>query len=212
MLLSVRFKEMRSRLKELRKHMLPAKFSPTGNYTERQQDHARGYRLLAHAEIEAYLEDVSRNTVTRAISLWKSQGKPSKPLIAFLTSYHSSWSVNDSISNEEIIQIAKSRVNIKDSVEKVINLAQTQFIQRVKENHGIKENNFHVLILPTGIDPSELDATWIANLNNFGGLRGFVAHNSKTATGQINPKDELTTVTNLVSGLEDLDKRINQLL
>jgi hypothetical protein len=212
MLLSARFKEMRSRLKELRKHMLPTTFSPTGNYTERQQDHARGYRLLAHAEIEAYLEDVSRATVTEAIRRWKNEGQPSKPLIAFLTSYHSSWSVNDSISNEEIIQIAKSRVNIKESVEKVINLAQTQFMQRVKDNHGIKENNFHVLILPTGIDPSELDATWITNLNNFGSLRGAVAHNSKRATGQINPKDELNTVTSLVLGLEELDKRINQLL
>lgn len=212
MLLSVRFKEMRSRLKELRKHMLPTTFSPTGNYTERQQDHARGYRLLAHAEIEAYLEDVSRATVTEAIRRWKKEGQPSKPLIAFLTSYHSSWSVNDSISNEEIIQMAKSRVNIKESVDKVINLAQTQFMQRVKDNHGIKENNFHVLILPTGIDPSELDATWITNLNNFGSLRGAVAHNSKRATGQINPKDELNTVTSLVFGLEELDKRISQLL
>lgn len=212
MLLSARFKEMRSRLKELRKHMLPTTFSPTGNYTERQQDHARGYRLLAHAEIEAYLEDVSRATVTEAIRRWKNGGQPSKPLIAFLTSYHSSWSFNDSISNEEIIQIAKSRVNVKESVDKVINLAQTQFMQRVKDNHGIKEKNFHVLIVPTGIDPSELDATWITNLNNFGSLRGTVAHNSKRATGQINPKDELNTVTSLVLGLEELDKRINQLL
>jgi hypothetical protein len=80
MLLSARFKEMRSRLKELRKHMLPTTFSPTGNYTERQQDHARGYRLLAHAEIEAYLEDVSRATVTEAIRRWKNEGQPSKLL------------------------------------------------------------------------------------------------------------------------------------
>ena len=64
----------------------------------------------------------------------------------------------------------------------VIDLAQNQFLQRIKDNHGIKENNFYVLVLPTGIDPSELDATWIANLNNFGSLRGEVAHQSKKAT------------------------------
>jgi len=210
--LSARFKEMRSRLRELRKHMLPKNFSPTGNYTERLQDLARGYRLLAHAEIETYLEDVSRATVTEAIRRWKNEGAPSKPLIAFLTSYHSSWSVNDSISNEEIIQIAKSRINLKESVEKVIDLAQKQFMKRIKDNHGIKESNFHVLILPMGIDPLELDATWVTNLNNFGSLRGAVAHNSKKATGQMNPKDELNTVEALVLGLEELDKRINQLL
>ena len=211
MILSARFRDMRSNLKELRKHMLPKKFSPTGNYTERQQDHARGYRLLAHAEIEAYLEDVSRATVIKAISSWKKKGQSSKTLIALLAAYHSSWSVNDGISNDEIIQIAKSRVNIKESVDKVIDLAQNQFIQQVKDNHGIKENNFRILIAPTGVDLSELDSMWITNLNNFGSQRGAVAHNSKRTTGQINPKDELTTVNSLVLGLEDLDGRIKKI-
>lgn len=191
--------------------MLPKKFSPTGDYTERQRDHARGYRLLAHAEIESYLEDVSRATVTEAIRLWKKEGQPTKQLISFLASYHSSWSVSDNVANEEIIRIAKSRTNIKESVEKVIDLAQTQFLQRVKENHGIKENNFHMLIVPTGIDPSELDATWITNLDNFGNLGGAVAHNTKRATGEINPQDEFTTVAKLISGLGELDKRLCQL-
>lgn len=212
MLLSDRFKKMRSRLKELRKHMLPTTFSPTGNYTDRQEDRARGYRLLAHAEIEAYLEDVSQHTVIKAIDRWKKEGQPSKPLIAFLTSYHSSWSVNDDILNEEIINIAKTRINIKESVDYVIDCAQKQFMQRVKNNHGIKKNNFHMLILPTGIDPLELDASWIVSLNNFGSQRGVVAHTSKITTIQLNPKDELNTVETLIAGLEDLDKRINKLL
>lgn len=211
MSLSTRFKEMKSRLSELRRHLLPAKFSPTGDYTDRQQDRARGYRLLAHAEIESYLEDVSRATVTDAIRLWKNEGTSTKPLIAFLASYHSSWSVSDSLNNEEIIQIAKSRTNIKESVNKVIDLAQKQFLQRIKDNHGIKESNFHVLIVPTGVDTSELDTTWIANLSNFGGLRGEVAHNTKRATGEISPQDELRTVTELALGLEDLDRRLCQL-
>ena len=38
--------------------MLPEKFSPTGDYSDRQLDRARGFRLLAHAEIEAFLEDI----------------------------------------------------------------------------------------------------------------------------------------------------------
>ncbi len=208
MALSKRFRELKTRLSELRRHLLPDKFSATGDYTDRQMDRARGYRLLAHAEIEAYLEDVSRETVTNAIREWKHSGIPTKPLIAFLAAYHSSWSINDQISNEQIIQIARSRVNIKDSIDKVIDLAQNQFMQRVKENHGVKESNFFVLILPTGVDPSDLDATWIANLDNFGSKRGEVAHKSKKATNTINPKDEFELIGKIVEGLKDLDQRL----
>ena len=89
MRLSNRFKELRSRLRELRLHLLPASFSPTGDYTDRQQDRARGYRLLVHAEIESYLEDVSRETVTQAIRDWKKSNKPSNIIVSFLaTSPH----------------------------------------------------------------------------------------------------------------------------
>ncbi|MDD5461114.1 MAG: HEPN domain-containing protein [Methylococcales bacterium] len=191
--------------------MLPSTFSPTGNYKDRELDRARGYRLLVHAEIESYLEDISKDTVTKAISKWKNNKTPSSLLIAFLASYHSSWSVNNEMTKNEIIDIAKSRNNIKDSVEEVINLAQTQFIKRVKANNGIKEKNFKTLILPIGIDLCDLDATWITNLDNFGGLRGEVAHNTKRATSQINPQDEYILVKSLLAGLEQLDRKISSI-
>lgn len=212
MALSERFKELESRLSELRKNLLPAEFSPTGQYTDKEQDCARGYRLLAHAEIESYLEDISRETVTEAIRLWKKERKPSRSLISFLASYHSSWNVSDQISNEEIIQIAKSRINAKESISKVIDLAQTQYLQRLKDNHGVKENNLFTLIIPTGVDVSELDSTWLTNLNNFGSLRGNAAHNSKLATDEINPKDEFSRINSLLVGLKQLDKIMEELL
>lgn len=207
--LSTRFKELRARLSELRKHMLPEKFSPTGDYTDRQLDRARGYRLLAHAEIEAYLEDIAKETVTLAISEWKKSREPSVLLVAFMAAYHSSWNIDDTLRNDEITKISKSRRNVKDSVNEVIDLAQTQFIQKIQDNHGIKDKNFKTLMLPTGIDIDELDSTWLTNLDNFGEQRGQVAHNTKKVTGLINPEDELKTVKSLLEGLEELDKKIN---
>lgn len=187
--------------------MLPANL-PKENYSEQEQDLARGYRLLVHAEIEAYLEDISKETITNAIRLWKNSRSPSKQLISFISCYHSSWSAADNLANEEIIQIAKSRINAKESVDKVIDLAQKQFTTKLKNNHGIKEENLHLLIVPTGIDISELDATWVTNLDNFGGLRGAIAHNRKRTTDSINPNDELTNVLQIVNGLKDLDEKI----
>lgn len=205
---SERFKEMRIRLRELRKHLLPPKFSPTGDYTDRQLDLARGYRLLVHAEIESYLEDVAKEVVTSAIIKWKNDRKPSLLLVAFLSSYHSSWNVGDDVSNEQIIKLAKSRVNAKDSVNEIIDLAQKQFIQIVKDNHGVKRKNFKSLILPIGVEVDDLDNTWLTNLDNFGSLRGEVAHNTKRITSQINPLDEYTVVKSILDGLKDLDCRI----
>ena len=205
MIVSARYNELRARVAELRRHLLPGQFLPTGDYTDRQMDRARGYRILVHAEIESYLEDVVKEVITDSIRIWKDDRKPSSLLISFLASYHSGWNVNDEISNQEIIQMAKSRKNIKDSVNEIIDSAQRQFSVIISANHGVREKNFKTLILPTGVDIEELDQTWLTNLDNFGSLRGQVAHNAKRTTDQINPKDEYNNVTALLKGLKDLD-------
>lgn len=206
---SNRFKEMNSRLEELRDHLLPPEFSKTGDYTELQRDQSRGYRLLAHAEIESYLEDIARTVVNAAIKVWKSKGESTKQLIAFLACYHSGWIASDDVHNDHIVEVAKSRKkSIADSVNDIIDQAHRQFINRVKNNHGIKEENFLLLIQPTGIDKKDLDQTWIANLDSFGKLRGAVAHSKKSVTEAINPEDEYLKVSELLKGLNDLDSLI----
>lgn len=209
---SQRFNQMKHRLAELQKHMLPDNFSPTGDYTDRQLDRTRGYRLLVHAEIESYLEDISRSAITNSIRKWKTNKIPTTTILAFISSYHSSWSAEDNSNHDEIIKIAKTRINPKESISEIIDLAQKQFTKIVQNNHGIKTKNFNSLIMPTGIDIGILDPTWRANLDNFGTLRGEIAHKTKIATNQINPKDELTTVRDLLRGLKTLDNLLYILL
>lgn len=67
---SDRFIILQERLEELRGHLLPAEFSPIGEYDPVQLDMAKGYRLLTHAEFESYLEDVSADTVNYALRQW----------------------------------------------------------------------------------------------------------------------------------------------
>lgn len=208
--MSTRFREMRARLTELRHHMLPASFSATGDYSDRQLDRTRGYRVLVHAEIESYLEDIAREAVTRAIRDWKQNKAPSTILLAFLAAYHSGWNTNDERENEEIVRLAKGRSRVKDSINEVIDIAQKQFISNVRDNHGVKEKNFKRLILPLGVEIEELDGTWLTNLDNFGASRGETAHKTKRATGQINPKDEYANVKKLLKGLKELDEKILQ--
>lgn len=212
MALSKRFSELRKRLSELRKHMLPTKFSPTGSYTDRQQDRARGYRLLAHAEIESYLEDIVRAIVTDKISAWKNGRAPSNLLLAFLACYHSGWSEYDEEHKLRIIELARARKKINDTVEEIIDQAQAQFIQQLKNNHGVREKNLKMLVLPTGVDIEDLDNTWISNLDDFGKRRGDVAHHTKTTIGSINPEDEYNRVETLIKGLRDLDNKLKEVI
>lgn len=208
--LSKRFLELKKRLSELRRHMLPTKFSPTGSYTERQQDRALGYRLLAHAEIESYLEDIVRTVVTDKIRAWKKSRIPSNLLLAFLACYHSGWNEFDEENKLRIIELARARKKITDRVEEIIDQAQKQFIQLLENNHGIREKNLKPLILPTGVDLKDLDNTWISDIDDFGKSRGYVAHSTKTTIGSINPEDEYNRVKALVTGLKELDSKLSE--
>lgn len=208
---SQRFLKLEERLQELRQHMLPENFSEIGEYTEKELDLARGYKLLAHAEIESFLEDIAKNKVLQVIREWETQRKPSLTLISFLASYHSSWNVDDNISNEEIIKLSKSRTK-SESIKETIDIACKQFIKKIKENHGIREKNFLTLILPLGYDEKNIDATLVSNLDSFGKLRGDIAHNSRNSlTISINPQDELNAVNNILDGLRELDSEIEKI-
>ncbi|WP_071955735.1 HEPN domain-containing protein [Delftia sp. HK171] len=209
MAVSERFVNLKSRVEELRVNMLPTCFSPTGEYSDQQLDMARGYRLLVHAEIESYIEDISRSVITAAVKNWR-EGKWHKTMISFLASYHSGWSGSGDVSDEEILTIAKSRAK-KASVNDVIGLAMKQYLKRVSDNHGVRENNLAMLIIPTGIQMSELDPTWVTNLDNFGKGRGDIAHNSKSAVNLIDPRDELKLIEELMCGLELLDIKLSEI-
>lgn len=208
---SQRFIVLKKRLSELRRTMLPIKFSPIGNYSDKALDRARGYRLLAHAEIETYLEDVCKKLVLDAIAHWKSKKKATSLLLATLASYHSGWNVEDDINHQEIIQLARARFKTPDIVTDIIETAAKQYAAQISANHGVKTKNLMNLLLPTGIIITELDQTWILNMEAFGALRGESAHSSKHTTTQINPQDELNTIIQLLVGLKELDLKMELL-
>jgi len=203
------YTELETRLNELRIHMLPDPFSPTGTYDDKELDLAKGYILLAHAEFESYIEEVSKNHIIDMVSQWKRNSKLSVSLLSFLCCYHSSWSINDEQSNEDIIRIAKTRNNVKDSAYEVVDLALKQYMTKVKDNNGIKESNFKTLVLPTGIMIDELDSTLLDKLDLFGISRGDIAHLSKKrVTKQLNPQDEYNNVNFILNALKDFDLKL----
>ncbi|EEJ0288678.1 hypothetical protein S490_003051 [Salmonella enterica subsp. enterica] len=205
---SERFILLQERLGELRRHLLPADFSPIGEYEPVQLDMAKGYRLLTHAEFESYLEDISKDTVLYALNQWKRNKVPSMTIVSFLAAYHSCWSVGDEQNNQELIDLSRGRANPKDSLNEIMTIASKQFISKISSNHGIKAKNFKLLILPTGVDIDELEPQMLPKLDSFGAKRGEVAHLSARVNQQINPKDELDDVNFILDCFRELDKKL----
>ncbi len=205
------FKDLQKRLAELRKHLLPKNFSPTGNYSERVLDRARGYRLLAHAEIEAYLEEIALETIDAKIDAYKS-GKPSYILLCFVAGYHRGW-VTDESQSPTFFPNAGQKP--QDTILEAIKAAQGQYKKQViQSNNGIKIADLQKMFLPLGVDFSDPKITpaWLGTVESYGKQRGVIAHQAKKIQKPPDPQDELNTLTVVIDGLRDFDELIGDLI
>ena len=55
-----------------------------GRYAPAELDRTRAYQVLAHAEIEAYIEDLSLQAAIDMTSRWKADGVPRATIAALL--------------------------------------------------------------------------------------------------------------------------------
>jgi hypothetical protein len=189
---SARYRLLEKRLTQLRARMLPAKFSPTGVYSDRQLDWVRGYRVLVHAEIEAYLEDSVRQVATQVFEAWMNDKKPHHTIICLLAFCKVTGKTHPSAST----YVGEARANLKLIID---------------ANHGIKEENLVKFLPPIGIDCSTLDQTWLSTMTSFGKRRGEVAHTSVKTHQPIDPLSEYQTVGLLLVGLRELDEKLRAL-
>jgi len=70
-----RFQVLEARIEELRQLLLPAEFDPTGSYAHplRTTTCAMSFRVLAHAELESYLEERALEVATAALQAWETR-------------------------------------------------------------------------------------------------------------------------------------------
>jgi hypothetical protein len=201
---TARYRELERRLKKLRVRFLPKTFSPTGTYTERQLDHARGYRLLVHAEIEAYLEERAQKLINESVKDF-DQHKEAQNILMNLLSFHLN---QQQVSMQQLKAIyATNAQHCKVALKK----AQSAYNHVVATNNGIREDNVLKILLPLGLDTTKIDSAWLSTLDTFGKNRGEVAHKSIKTHQLINPEDEYNTAVSLLKGLKDLDDELSKL-
>lgn len=212
---SDKFITLRTQLNRLKDEFLP-EISPTGSYSESQLSRTAAYRVLAHAEIESYLEERAWEVVQNAKTLWDTSGKNTRTLICLL-------GFSD-LTMDKPPDTLKKPSNVKQDnhdkrlqITEKINSAINSFKKVIDNNHGLKEKNILALLLPIGINSNDLDPnnTWLANMNTFGQKRGLVAHKSATSymtTQTPDPANELNTVTQITDELLRIDELINNLI
>ena len=98
----------------LRKHVV--------NLSERQMDLCRGYKVLCHAELEYYFEEIAKIIVDESLWRWQNEQIVTFPIIGLLGNFE--------------------KIETNDNVETKINQVAKDYLNKiVKKNHGIKEEN-----------------------------------------------------------------------
>ena len=194
---SERFRVLKRELLRLKKQFLPKTISPTGDYSDRKIALTVAYRVLAHAEIEAYLEDRVKEVALNAKTKWDSERKVNRTLLALVAFAKNPKTMSSQLLDEKI------------------SFSVSFFIHTISQNHGLKEANLLALLLPIGIDNSDLDSVMLATMNTFGDQRGLVAHSSQTfykVTQPLNPSNELSRIEQITQQMMELDCLISNLM
>lgn len=196
---SQEYRTLRVRITQLRNHFLPRPFNPTGSYSARQFDRARAFRLLAHAEIESYLEAVSFETAIKAYDAWQVRGMVTEPLISMVAYTESSLGK---------IPETTPRTGPPDLQTRIEKSKNSLTRYSTSQNNGIRESNILRLLLPVGIREADIDSIWLSTIDSFGKDRGVTAHSTSRVSNPPDPKSEFDKVTQIVDGLVDIDRKL----
>ncbi len=187
---SRRYHQLINRLNIIANSYIPAT-NPLGNYTSREKDDLRAYLLLVHAEFESYFEEVSADKVRQAHSRWLESRTKSNVLLA-LTSF---------------CEYQNKEVELHERVKKSMSL----YFNKLQKNNGVKEKNILDILLPVGIEHSQLDSTWLSTMNSFGAKRGEVAHSAAAVQNPLDPVSVRSDVVLILAEIQVLDEHIKAL-
>lgn len=198
-------RSLSTRCRRLRRHFLPATYSPTGDYTDRQYDRTAAYRVLVHAEFEHYFEEVAWAAVQTRLAEFRGGAGWSELLFGVAVAAVLGWKPDEFDVNVATLLGSGAP---KSSIAEAIYTGCSRYRKLLDSNNGIREDNLKKMFFPLGVDFKALDPLWMTNLDMFGQDRGEVAHHSIGAIQTIDPESEEKKVLGLVAGLHDLDSQI----
>ncbi len=193
---SRRHKRLVSRIKFLEENLLP-NVKISGNYTKKESDLIRSYVLLSHAEIESYFEDVALEKAKKALQKWKTNRTKSNCLLAIMSFCTSEvgWD--------------KTKKEKKEKFDYRVIRVVRYYTEKLNNNHGIKADNVKSILLPIGVEESQIDDTWLNTMESFGAQRGLIGHSTISVQQQI---DLVTNKNNINNNILPTIKQLDLLI
>jgi hypothetical protein len=196
---SKHWKVLSEGIETLRNCLLPLTFDPTGTYAApvEVQARTRAFVVLAHAEVETYLEGSARKIAKRAEGVWQKSKRITRPF-AYVVS-HFGETVRFPLAATKDIDPSVGFAAAFDSAFK-------KFYRSINDNHGIRETNVLSLFCPLGMPTNILGGSLLPELNSYGAHRGEYAHNSASVVQMLDPETEYEKAKKIVSELLPLDE------
>jgi len=185
------FESMHARVNKLTEHYLPMKESVLGDYSEAQLDDANAFILLAHAELEEYIECLASAVCDALVNRVKANRY-------------------DSVTSVFLMRtIASSRQDTFVPLEVALE-GQGRHQKTVRANNGIKDKDYRKLFDPLGVDVEALNSDIMSESDTFGAKRGRIAHLGFQAGIQhnVNPYEERELIKLLLEHLKEFDTSI----
>lgn len=166
--------------------------SVNGDLSSEQQDLVRAFRLLCHAEIENYIEDLALMLLDKGVKTWNQNNSANYNIASLFIN-------SNKIEKEKI-----------SSIQEKSNKLFQDYRNIVKHNNGIKEENIKKLFGPLGYGIDDFDSVFISNLTSFGTLRGKTAHTGAGSQIQqaLNFEDEKIKVNHIIEGLKTFEETL----
>lgn len=191
--------------------------------TPEDQEFSRAFAVLAHAEIEDFVE-TSFTSLADAAMRGVANGSFSRVAISMLT-----FSGLPPLTGGSHLKMpsggplpagAKKEKTPRTLIGRY-GEAHGRYAQLISKNHGIREKYLAPLGVPIGLDAKSIDPNWITDLSTFCDKRGAFAHHSRTypeaPVNTVNPKDiwqlcerliwtdQRLATAGIISSFEDLD-------
>ncbi|GCE81612.1 HEPN domain-containing protein [Komagataeibacter oboediens] len=196
---------LKSAINHLKDGLMNFNSKEDGSYTKEELLKCQAFVVFSHAEVEVYLEKVSRKIMNCARKDWMDHsiyGRVTSALVAFRRQENVSVPEDPKICNKN------------NDINKIIEYSFKYQEEIISKNNGIKRSNLAQMIFPLGIFSSDLDESLLISLDNTGSKRGDIVHKGSSVSLR-NIRDpfsgELLDIINLINEISVFDQKMIEL-
>ncbi|MGV9569269.1 HEPN domain-containing protein [Streptomyces nigra] len=201
----------------LRVQQLAASLAVSANQVSSSQaeaDRLHAFRVLMHAEVQAYVESIATNILDVTESL--AQSSRLTHAGHHLLVYHALHPLNATRSSGNAkypdFSATALRGNWPTTLATLGNAIEAHR-KRIKGNNGIKPSNLNMLLIPIGFRDSFFTQPFRAKMKELGEKRGQVAHGAGALIPTIpTGAGELKLYRDIEDGLRDMDRYAPRIL